>query len=627
MKKSKLFLISIIAVLSLTGCAKSAAPATSQVDDASQAVYLDASKSTEERVADLLGRMTLREKAAQMVQGERGAVTPEDLEDYGLGSVLSGGGSVPGSGSIEDWEQMMKSYQEAIMSRELKIPMLYGIDAVHGHSNVKGAVIFPHNIGLGAANDPVLVKEMAKIVAQEMKLSKIIWNFSPCVAIANDPRWGRTYESFSTETSIVTALGNAYFEGLKEAGVIATAKHYVADGGVTFGTGNGGNLIDRGDAQMSEEALRDSHLKPYTELVKNGVPVVMASFSSFNGEPMHSHKYLLTDVLKNELGFKGFVVSDWEAIHLLEAGVDFEDQVQLSINAGVDMLMEPNEWLKTMNAIVANVENGKIPESRIDDAVSRILTVKFDAGLFEDPYLAFDSGNAKAPEVTSLGDSAYRQVASELVSKSLVLLKNEQDVLPFKAGEKIFVLGPGADNMGIQCGGWTISWQGSADVGGEKLTEGTTILEGLQSLGEKLGITFITDKSKISQADKILLVLSEIPYAEMQGDTADMSILGSLASPENKVALDFALAQNKSIVTLIIAGREVILGDDVEQWDGLVMGFLPGSEGQGVADVLLGEKDFLGKLPMPWYKHVEDIGNAQAELLYPVGYGLKYTVN
>lgn len=627
MKKSKLFLISIIAVISLTGCAKQVAPATPQVDDASQAIYLDASKSTEERVADLLGRMTLREKAAQMVQGERGAVTPEDLEDYGLGSVLSGGGSVPGSGSIEDWEQLMKSYQEAIMSRELKIPMLYGIDAVHGHSNVKGAVIFPHNIGLGAANDPVLVKEMAKIVAEEMKLSKIIWNFSPCVAIANDPRWGRTYESFSTETSIVTALGNAYFEGLKEAGVIATAKHYVADGGVTFGTGNGGNLIDRGDAQMSEEALRDSHLKPYTELVKNGVPVVMASFSSFNGEPMHSHKYLLTDVLKNELGFKGFVVSDWEAIHLLEAGVDFEDQVQLSINAGVDMLMEPNEWLKTMNAIVANVENGKIPQSRIDDAVSRILTVKFDAGLFEDPYLAFEGGNTKAPEVMSLGDAAYRQVASELVSKSLVLLKNEQDVLPFKAGEKIFVLGPGADNMGIQCGGWTISWQGSADVGSEKITEGTTILEGLQSLGEKLDITFITDKSKISQADKILLVLSEVPYAEMQGDTADMSLLGSLASPENKDALDFALAQNKSIVTLIIAGREVILGDDINQWDGLVMGFLPGSEGQGVADVLLGEKDFVGKLPMPWYKNVEDIGNAQAELLYPVGYGLKYTVN
>ncbi len=622
MNKSRFLLILIVAFMSLTGCAKETpAPSISTEQEEqgqSQPTYLDPSKSTPERVSDLLSRMTLEEKAAQMVQGERGAVTSEDLEAYGLGSVLSGGGSVPGSGSLEDWEEMMVSYQEAIMSRELKIPLLYGIDAVHGHSNVLGAVIFPHNIGLGAANDPVLVKKMAKIVADEMKLTKIIWNFSPCVAIASDPRWGRTYESFSTDPNIVTALGNAYFEGLKEAGVVATAKHYVADGGVTFGTGNGGNLIDRGDAQMSEEALRDIYLKPYTELVKNGVPVVMASFSSFNGEPMHSHKYLLTDVLKNELGFEGFVVSDWEAIHLLDAGADFEDQVQLSINAGVDMLMEPNEWLKTIEAIVENVENRKIPQSRIDDAVSRILSVKFESGIFEDPYLT-----ANATEAEALGEAAYRQVASELVSKSLVLLKNEEDILPFKKGQKIFVLGPGADNMGIQCGGWTISWQGVADVAGEKLTKGTTILEGLQNLGEKLNITFITDVKRISEADTILLVLSEVPYAEMMGDTADLSILGSLASPEDKDAMAFANAQNKPIATLIIAGREVIIDEYISQWDGLVMGFLPGSEGQGVADVLLGEKDFVGKLPMPWYKNVDDIGNDQAELMYPVGYFLK----
>ena len=510
MNKSRFLLILIVVFMSLTGCAKQTqTPSTSteqEEQEHSQPAYLDQTKSTSERVSDLLGRMTLEEKAAQMVQGERNAVTSQDLKEYALGSVLSGGGSVPGTGSIEDWEQMMTSYQEALLSRDLKIPLLYGIDAVHGHSNVQGAVIFPHNIGLGAANDPVLVKEMARIVADEMKLTKIIWNFSPCVAIASDPRWGRTYESYSTDPSIVTALGNAYFEGLKEAGVVATAKHYVADGGVTFGTGNGGNLIDRGDAQMSEEVLRNIYLKPYTELVKNGVPVVMASFSSFNGAPMHSHKYLLTDVLKNELGFEGFVVSDWEAIHLLDAGADFADQVQLSINAGVDMLMEPNEWLKTIEAIVENVENGKIPQSRIDDAVSRILTVKFESGLFEDPYL-----KANATESKALGDAAYRQVASELVSKSLVLLKNENDSLPFKKRQKIFVLGPGADNMGIQCGGWTISWQGAADSAGAKLTKGTTILEGLQNLGEKLDVSFITDVNRISEADKILLVLSEVP--------------------------------------------------------------------------------------------------------------------
>lgn len=623
MKKSSFFLILIITSMIFIGCSKqtpaSTTPSTTSPAQAqSEPAYLDPAKSTPERVSDLLSRMTLEEKAAQMVQGERGAVTSEDLETYGLGSVLSGGGSVPGSGSIEEWAQMMASYQDAIMSRELKIPLLYGIDAVHGHSNVQGAVIFPQNIGLGAANDPVLVKEMAKIVADEMKLTKIIWNFSPCVAIASDPRWGRTYESFSTDPSIVTELGNAYFEGLKEAGVVATAKHYVADGGVTFGTGNGGNLIDRGDAQMSEAALREIYLKPYTELVKNGVPVVMASFSSFNGEPMHSHKYLLTDVLKDELGFEGFVVSDWEAIHLLDAGKDFEDQVRLSINAGVDMLMEPNAWLETIEAIVSNVEDGKIPLSRIDDAVSRILTVKFESGLFEDPYLTSD-----VTEANTLGEAAYRQVASELVSKSLVLLKNEDDILPFKKGQKVFVTGPGADNMGIQCGGWTISWQGAADVGGNNITQGTTILEGLQNLGDKLGVSFITDVKRISEADTILLVLSEVPYAEMMGDTTDMSIIGSLASPDNKAAMKLANAQNKPIVTLIIAGREVIIDEYVSQWDALVMGFLPGSEGQGVADVLLGEKEFVGKLPMPWYKKVKDIGNENAELLYPVGYSLK----
>jgi len=624
MKKSGLLFILIVALMSFTACAKqassstSAEPTTSKAQEQYGPAYIDATRSTPERVSDLLSRMTLEEKAAQMVQGERGAVTSEDLKIYGLGSVLSGGGSVPGSGSVEDWEKMMASYQEAIMSRELKIPLLYGIDAVHGHSNVQGAIIFPHNIGLGAANDPALVKEMAKIVADEMKLTKIIWNFSPCVAIASDPRWGRTYESFSTDPNIVTALGNAYLEGLKEAGVVATAKHYVADGGVTFGTGNGDNLIDRGDAQMSEALLRDIYLKPYTELVKNGVPVVMASFSSFNGEPMHSHQYLLTDVLKEELGFKGFVVSDWEAIHLLDAGADFKDQVRLSINAGVDMLMEPNNWLETIEAIVANVEDGKISQERIDDAVSRILTVKFESGIFEDPYL-----KAQVTEAKALGETANREVASELVSKSLVLLKNEENILPFKKGQKIFVLGPGANNMGIQCGGWTIFWQGAADVAGKKLTQGTTILEGLETLGEKLGVSFITDVKRISEADTILLVLSEKPYAEMMGDTADMSILGSLSSPENKAAMDIANTQNKPIVTLIIAGRQVLIDEFVNQWDGLVMGFLPGSEGQGVADVLLGEKAFVGTLPMPWYKKVEDIGDEQAELLFPVGYSVE----
>lgn len=578
-------------------------------------IYLDPKYSADERVTDLLSKMSLEEKAAQMVQGERGAVDASDLKTYPLGSVLSGGGSVPGAGTVEEWRQMMVDYQDAALSHDLKIPMLYGIDAVHGHSNVNGSVVFPHNIGLGAANSPELMKEMGKIVADEMKLTNIIWNFSPCVAMAEDPRWGRTYESYSTNPEIVTSLGHAYFEGLNEAGVVATAKHFVADGGVKFGTGIDGNLIDRGDAQLSEAQLRKSHLKPYIELVKNGVPVVMASFSSFNGQPMHTHKYLLTDVLKTELGFKGFIVSDWEAVNLIKAGKNYNDQIQMAINAGVDMIMAPNDWLNAVNAIVKNVKDGEISEPRLNDAVSRILRVKFEAGLFEDPYL--QKTNLK---VDTLGSAEYRKVASELVSKSLVLLKNKGNILPFKKGQKILVIGEGANNIGIQSGGWTMSWQGAPDVNGQKITSGTTILEGLQNEGQDSQVQFITDKRQVSEADAILLVVSEKPYAEMKGDTGDLSIVGALGSEGNQAEIDFARKQDKPVVTLIVAGREVMISEFEAKWDSIVMCFLPGSEGQGIAPVLLGELPFSGRLPMPWYKTVEDINRPQPDLLYEEGF-------
>lgn len=581
--------------------------------------YLDPSFSTEERVSDLLSKMTLEDKAAQMVQGAFYAVKASDLKKYSLGSILSGGGGVPGQGTLKEWDQMMTGYQDAILSRDLKIPMLYGIDAVHGHSNVKKAVIFPHNIGLGAANNPELVKEMGRIVADEMKLTKIIWNFSPCIAIASDPRWGRTYESFSTDPEIVSALGKAYYEGQEEAGVVATAKHYLADGGVKYGTGNAGNLIDRGDAQMTEESLRAIYLKPYTELVNDGIDVIMASFSSFNGEPMHRHKYLLTDVLKTELGFKGFIVSDWEAIHLFTDAKDFNEQVEMAINAGVDMLMEPTAWLESITAIVINAQEGKISQERIDDAVRRILTVKFDSGLFEDPYL-----EATGTIATELGSQPYRDVSAKLVSESLVLLKNEGGALPLQKGQKIFVVGPAANNIGMQCGGWTTQWQGALDSASSKITQGTTILEGLKSYGEQYDVEFITDKSRISEADAIILALGEVPYAEWEGDTPDMSIVGAKASPENQDAIDFAKKYDVPVITLIIAGRQVIMNQFVKDWDSMVMCYLPGTEGQGIAPVLFGDQNFTGKLPMPWYVSVEDIEKENPDLLYEFGYGLTY---
>ncbi len=588
-------------------------------NETNEAIYLDPTYSTQERVTDLLSKMSLEDKAAQMVQGALYAVGANDLKKYSLGSVLSGGGGVPGKGTLDEWDQLMTGYQDAILSRDLKIPMLYGIDAVHGHSNVKNAVIFPQNIGLGAANNPELVKKMGAIVADEMKLTKIIWNFSPCVAIAKDPRWGRTYESFSSDPDLVSALGKAYYEGHEAGGVISTAKHYLADGGVKFGTGNGGNLIDRGDAIITEEDLRAIHLKPYQELVKAGVDVVMASFSSFNGEPMHKNKYLLTDVLKTEIGFNGFIISDWEAIHLFEDAKDFNDQVQMAINAGVDMLMEPSAWLETIGAIVINVNEGKISQERVDDAVSRILTVKFDAGLFEDPYLE-DTGT----KATELGSQEYRDVAAQLVSESLVLLKNEGNALPLQKGQKIFVTGPAANDIGMQSGGWTMQWQGALDSPTAKITPGTTILEGLKAYGEKVGVEFITDQSKITEADAMILALGEMPYAEWEGDTADLSIVGAKASPKNKLAIDLAKENDIPVITLIVAGRQVLIDKFIGDWDSVVMCYLPGSEGQGVVPVLFGDTNFKGKLPMPWYKDVDDIGNETADLLYEFGYGLRY---
>lgn len=616
-------IIAILLLFNVVGCSNSDTQVSSNSSSQlTEEVYLDPSLSIEKRVEDLLSRMTLEEKAAQMVQGVNFLVKPDDLKNYPLGSILSIGADIssPRKWTLEDWDQQMKAYQDAILSRDLKIPMLYGIDAVHGHSNVKDAVIFPQNIGLGAANDQELVKEMGRVVGDEMKLTKIIWNFYPCVAIANDPRWGRTYESYSSDPDIVLSLGKAYLEGQQEAGIVTTAKHYLADGGVQYGTGNSGYLIDRGDAQMSEDELRNIHLKPYTELVKSGVDVVMVSYSRFNGASMHQNKYLLTDVLKTELGFKGFIISDFEGIRLMNEANDYNAQVQLAINAGVDMLMEPLEWSKATSAIIDNVNNGNISQERIDDAVSRILTVKFTAGLFDDPYL-------KSTDViaTELGSHEYRNVASELVSKSLVLLKNEDNILPLKKSQKIFVTGPAANDIGMQCGGWTLERDGLLDaLNSGKITDGTTILEGLEAYSEKYDVEFITDENRISEADAIILALGEIPYAEGEGDTSDLSIIGEKASPDNQEAINFANQYDLPIITLVVAGRHVLIDEFVNDWNSIVMCYLPGTEGQGIAKVLFGEEDFTGKLPMPWYKSVEDIGKENPELLFDFRYGLTY---
>ncbi|HEY5575374.1 MAG TPA: glycoside hydrolase family 3 protein, partial [Clostridiaceae bacterium] len=447
----KMKIITSIVLLSMvfTSCSPKN-PATST--DATAAK----SEKTKKKVAQLVKEMSLEEKAGQMIQAARESVTADQVEKLGLGSVLSGGGSYPGSNTIEDWTSMMLNLQNAAMNTKHRIPILYGLDAVHGLGLVKGAVVFPHNIGLGAANNPELTYQMGAAVAEEMKLIKTPWNFSPCVAVSTDPRWGRTYESYSSDPKIVSSLAAAFVKGQAEHGVADTAKHYVVDGGTLYGTGVDG-LVDQGDAAITEEQLRAVHLLPYETLVKSGVQVVMASYSSVNGVKMNENKFLLTDVLKGELGFKGFVISDWEAIGQLD-GSSYKEKVALSVNAGVDMLMEPDNYEKAWNAIISDVNSGSIPIARVDDAVSRILTVKYNMGLFDDPYM-----EKLNHEVTELGSEKYRAIAKQLVEQSLVLLKNDKNVLPLKKDQKIFVTGPAADDMGMQCGGWGLEWRGQLD--------------------------------------------------------------------------------------------------------------------------------------------------------------------
>ncbi len=580
--------------------------------------YLNSNNTTEERISDLLNRMSLEEKAAQMVQGERNHVSAKDIEKYGLGSILSGGGSTPGTNKKEEWNAMIKGYQLAAFSRDLKIPIIYGIDAVHGNSNVAGATIFPHNIGLGAANNDSLLFEMGKITAQEVLSIGINWNFAPCVALATDPRWGRTYESFSTVEGIVTKLGRAYTKGAMSVGMVASAKHFIGDGGTLHGTGLD-NKLDRGNTKISQEEIQKYLLPPYVEQVKLGVQTIMPSYSSINGVKMHQHSNLINDVLKEELKFKGFIVTDWKAVEEIPAE-SFPEQVWISINAGIDMLMQPEKWKSTIDAIIEGANKGHITQERIDDAVSRILKVKFESGLFEDPLFQNNINKAK-----NFREEKAIDVATQLAEESLVLLQNKDNLLPLKENSKIFVVGEGVDNIGLQCGGWTITWQGGVDST-NRITTGVSISEALEALAGTKNIKIIKDRSNALQADVVLMVLAEKPYAEMQGDSEDLSLTGSHAHAGNEETINFVKSLNKPTTAILLAGRHLVdLDDYLGDWESVVMAYLPGSEGgQAIGNVLIGNKDFTGKLAMPWYRDVKDIKVKKADLLFQIGHGLSY---
>ena len=572
-----------------------------------QAAYLSYSGMSAD---DILKKLTLEQKICQMIQPAVYSIDSNIMEEYDFGSVLSKTDGLFLGGA--EWKDLILDYQRAALSSEAGIPFIYGQDDVHGVNYCKGAVIFPHNIGLGAANDENLMYKIGAATADEAKIAGMLWNFAPCVAVSTDPRWGRTYESYSSDPEIVGNLGASYVKGLQDNGIAACGKHFFADGSERWGTGENGYLIDRGDADLSD-AEEKALLNVYKRLIDAGVLSIMISHGSVDGVKMHENgKYI--SILRDELGFDGLIVSDWESIHNI-SGKDFCEQMANAINAGIDMLMEPSMYRETFDAVLQGVKTGKISEKRIDDAVRHILQFKIKTGVMDDPM------QAKLTTVqTKCGSKEYRDLAVTAVEKSLVLLKNKNAVLPLKSGISVYVTGPAAENISAQCGGWTESWNGPVT----KVEGVTTILDGLKECAKAKNISIITDPAKAAKADVTLLFVGEQPYAEWNGDSADISITGALALPENRKAIDEAksLLRDHGIPTVacIVAGREVIISKELQDWDAAVMCFLPGSEGKGVANVLTGQAAFSGKLPMPWYGDVSEIGTDKC--LFPVGYGL-----
>lgn len=599
--------------------------------EAEYMIYKDATKPLNSRIKDLMNRMTLEEKIGQMTQIERGVASAEVMKDYFIGSVLSGGGSVPSKqASAETWINMVNEFQKGALSTRLGIPMIYGIDAVHGHNNVYKATIFPHNVGLGATRDPDLVKRIGAATALEVRATGIPYVFAPCIAVCRDPRWGRCYESYSEDPKLVQAM-TEIVSGLQgdipanspkgvpfvagKTKVAACAKHYVGDGGTTKG-------INENNTQISRHGLLSIHMPGYYNSIIKGVSTVMVSYSSWNGVKMHANRDMVTGFLKNILRFRGFVISDWEGIDRITSPphANYSYSIQAGISAGIDMIMVPNTYKEFIDGLTSHVKNKVIPMSRIDDAVKRILRVKFTMGLFENPL-------ADNSLVDELGSQEHRELAREAVRKSLVLLKNGESaakpLLPLpKKATKILVAGSHADNLGYQCGGWTIEWQG---LGGNNLTSGTTILTAIKNtVDPSTEVVYKenpdADFVKSNNFSYAIVVVGEPPYAETFGDSLNLTISEPGPSTIKNVC------GTVKCVTVIISGRPVVIQPYVSLMDALVAAWLPGSEGQGVADVLFGDYGFTGTLSRTWFKTVDqlpmNIGDKHYDPLFPFGFGL-----
>lgn len=553
----------------------------------------------------LVVEMTLDEKVGQMVQAERAALSAEDdVFRYALGSVLSGGGSSPGDARALAWADMYDRLQGLALRTRLQVPILYGVDAVHGHNNVRDAVLFPHNIGLGCTRNAALVQEVARITAIEVAATGVDWTFSPCIAVPRDERWGRTYEGFGETPELVSEMATAAVAGYQRQ-ILACAKHYLADGGTSGGR-------DQGNAQMDEATLRSIHLPPYRAAVAAGVGSVMVSFSSWNGAKMHANRYLITDVLKGELGFSGLVVTDWAATNQLPG--NYATQIESAVNAGIDMIMEPYQHEECVATLKAAASAGRISMTRVDDAVRRILRQKQKLGLFEAPL----TDRSLLPQV---GSAAHRAVARDAVRQSLVLLKNEAATLPLaKASARIHVSGKNADDLGSQCGGWTITWQGGTGT----ITTGTSILQAIRAtVATGTTVTYSRDGSGAAGATAAIVVVGETPYAEGQGDRSDLSL-----DAEDVAAIERAASTGTPTVVVLVSGRPMILGDSLTRADALVAAWLPGTEGQGVADVLFGDYRPTGRLSHTWPRSMSQIpinvGDENYDPLFPYGFGLSY---
>jgi len=597
------------------------------------------SEGIDVKVNRMLENMSLAEKIGQMTQPDRANVSPQEVQQWHIGSILSGGGSVPGDNSPSAWVAMQEAYWAASMDDSdgfQAIPLLYGVDAVHGHNNVRGAVIFPHNIGLGAADDPELLERIARVTAREVLATGVDWTFAPTLAVARNDRWGRTYESYSEDPAIVKRYAGAFVRGLQQDlgddSVVACAKHWVGDGGTRDGE-------DQGDTEMSFDELEGLHISPYYEALDEGVLTVMVSYNSWNGQKCHGHRFLVTDVLKGRLGFQGLVVSDWNGID--QVAENFAQAVTQSVNAGVDLFMVPEKWKSFIQTLTDKVNAGDVSMARIDDAVRRILTVKVLFGLFDKPSPA----RRRWSGTHEFGSQAHRDVAREAVRKSLVLLKNEGPVLPLKPTQKWLVAGRIANSRGHLCGGFSIDWQGSK--GNAKVEGGTSVWEAVSAVNDQAVLSEDGQAVNEEAFDVALVVIGENPYAEGMGDIRkdDSVARGSAVfmptqglkpysdslvhkqnHPEDLAVLERMKAKGIPVVTVFVSGRPLVTHDEMALSDAFIAAWLPGSEGSGITDVLTGETDFSGKLSFSWPKTatgLSNVGEATYDPLYPFGFGLR----